>query len=99
MLTHQISFCWLYDSGANNSILESIASGSPVVVNRLPAVEEYLGEDYPLYFENVKEDPEMFLQDEEILTRAVRYLNQRAKLYTYERFLKFFQDLNLKDLE
>jgi hypothetical protein len=48
--------------------------------------------------ETVQQDPESFLYDEEILTRAVRYLNQRATLYTYDRFLKFFQDLTLKDL-
>ena len=50
LLSESIVFLDLYASSANNAIIECIARGTPLLVNRLPAVEEYLGADYPLYF-------------------------------------------------
>ena len=47
LLTKNIVFLDLYDSSANNAIIECIARGTPILVNPIPAVVEYLGEDYP----------------------------------------------------
>lgn len=45
----------LEDTTANNVILECIKFNTPVIVRKIPAVIEYLGIKYPLYFENEKD--------------------------------------------
>ena len=53
LLSKNVVFLDLYDSSANNVIIECIARGTPILVNPLPAVVEYLGQDYPFYFSNL----------------------------------------------
>jgi tetratricopeptide (TPR) repeat protein len=55
LLSMNIAFVDLYDSSANNAIIECIARGTPLLVNPLPAVKEYLGENYPMYFNTLAE--------------------------------------------
>jgi hypothetical protein len=50
LLAENIVFLDLYDSSANNTIVECMARLTPILVNPLPAVVEYLGEGYPFYF-------------------------------------------------
>jgi hypothetical protein len=52
LLAQNIAFVDLYDASANNAVIECLARGTPLLVNRLPAVEEYLATDYPLYYED-----------------------------------------------
>jgi hypothetical protein len=59
LLSINIVFIHLYDSSANNAILECIIRNTPVIVNKIEAVVEYLGPNYPLYFENIDEVPEL----------------------------------------
>jgi hypothetical protein len=35
-------------------VVECLARGTPLLVNKLPAVEEYLGPDYPLYYHDLE---------------------------------------------
>ena len=42
-------------ASANNAVIECIARGTPLLVNPLPAVVEYLGADYPFYFHSLEE--------------------------------------------
>lgn len=42
----------LFGASANNSVLEIIEMNIPAFVSRLPATEEYLGKDYPLFYNN-----------------------------------------------
>ena len=50
LLAENIVFMQLYDASANNAVVECIARGTPLLINRLPAVVEYLGDGYPLYY-------------------------------------------------
>jgi len=61
LLSRNIAFIQLYDASANNTVIECIARGTPVLVNPLPAVREYLGEDYPLYYDNLEQAAEKAL--------------------------------------
>ena len=54
-----IVFLELYGASANNTIVECIVRATPVLVNPLPAVREYLGDDYPLYFATRREAARM----------------------------------------
>lgn len=48
-LLTKIVFIHLIDASAVNTILECIAGNIPIIVNRLPAIEEYIGSGYPLF--------------------------------------------------
>lgn len=52
LLSSNVVFLRLHDAVAVNTILECIARNTPIIVNRLPAVEEYLGADYPGLYED-----------------------------------------------
>lgn len=53
----------LFDASANNVVLECIASSTPLIVNRHPATVEYLGSDYPLFFDDIAEVPALLAED------------------------------------
>jgi hypothetical protein len=49
MLSGCVAVMNLYDSSANNALIECIIRNTPVIINRHPAAIEYLGNNYPLY--------------------------------------------------
>lgn len=72
LLSRNIVFLEPLDASANNAVVECIVRNTPIVVNRHPAVEEYLGRDYPLFYERFHQAGEL-LTDEHILA-AHRFL-------------------------
>ncbi|QDT07302.1 hypothetical protein K227x_57290 [Rubripirellula lacrimiformis] len=84
LLSTSIVFLDLYDSSANNAVVECIARGTPVLINRIPPVEEYLGADYPFYFQSLDEAAAK-TQDLSLVAATHEYLLQcpmRKKLAT-----------------
>lgn len=78
-----VVFLDLYDSSANNAIVEAIRRNTPILVNKHPAVVEYLGEEYPLYFDKVENAR---INTEQVL-EANRYLSHMDKSWIEgERF-------------
>ena len=55
IFTNSCMYLDLEDATANNVILECIKFNTPVIIRKIPAVIEYLGINYPLYFENEKD--------------------------------------------
>ena len=55
LLAENIVFLHLYDSVCNNTVIECIVRDTPVLVNPLPSIVEYLGPEYPLYFATLAE--------------------------------------------
>ena len=55
MFSRNVIFMELFDASANNAIVEAIVRETPVVVNRHPAVVEYLGREYPLFYDDISE--------------------------------------------
>ncbi len=55
LLSKNIVFIDLFDAAANNTIIECIVRNTPIIVNKLPAVIEYLTEDYPLLFDHLNQ--------------------------------------------
>ncbi|AGA25612.1 glycosyltransferase family 1 protein [Singulisphaera acidiphila] len=78
LLSRSVVFCDLIDSSANNIVIECMARDTPILVNRLPAVEEYLGRDYPLFFSTLDEAAEKLARKESILA-AHDYLRGLSK--------------------
>jgi hypothetical protein len=89
LLAENIVFLDLYDSSANNAIIECIVRGTPVVVNHLDAVVEYLGADYPLYFDSLTEAAAKAENNDLVLAAHAYLMNSpiRPQL-TGEHFLR-----------
>jgi tetratricopeptide (TPR) repeat protein len=73
LLAENVAFVDLYDASANNAVIECIARATPLLVNPLPAVVEYLGPDYPLYFTSLDEAAAKAL-DAALIVATHRYL-------------------------
>lgn len=73
LLASHVVFLSLFDAGANTTVVECIASGTPILINEVGGVPEYLGQDYPLYYESLAEAGEK-LRDLKLLARAHEYL-------------------------
>lgn len=87
LLTQNIAYLDLYDSSANNVIIECIVRNTPVLVNPLPAVIEYLGENYPLYFNDRNEAADK-ADDLGLIKKAHEYL--RSYFFKDKLSLEYF---------
>lgn len=74
LLTKNLIFINLYGSSANNSVINSIQRNCPIITNKLPACVEYLGVDYPLYYDY--EDEIQDLLSDSSIASAHEYLKQ-----------------------
>ncbi len=93
MLTSGIVFLDLYDSSANNAVIECIARNTPLLVNRHPAVIEYCGEDYPLYFDDLDHASSILVDTDRIIS-AHEYFKRMDKSWIKGDY--FANDLILK---
>jgi hypothetical protein len=91
-LSKNIVFLDLYDVAACNTIIECIVRNTPVITRRLPANVEYLGEDYPLFFDNL-DQANRILADEELIIEGHKYLCKMNKdKFDLSYFQKSFLD-------
>jgi hypothetical protein len=60
ILTSGVVVVEYFECSASNVILECIASNTPIIVNRISATVQYLGEGYPLFFDHPEEIPDLF---------------------------------------
>jgi len=88
LFTSSIVFLNLIDASAVNTIIECIVRETPVLVNRLPALEEYLGKNYPLFYSTLSEAEEL-LCDEKNIEKAHCYLREMDKSYLQ---IKYFMN-------
>ena len=95
MLAENIVFLHLYSAAASNTVIECIARNTPLLVNRLPAVEEYLGKEYPLYFDTLEEAAAK-AEDLDLLREAHQYLARMPKQWLSGR--SFCRSLMESDL-
>lgn len=79
LLTSNVAFLNLYDSSCNNAIIECMVRHTPLLVNKIPPVIEYLGEDYPFYYTTLEEAGEK-LKNVKLIEETHEYLKQRTDL-------------------
>lgn len=89
LLSENIVYLELHAAAVNNAIIECIVRNTPVLVNPLPAVIEYLGKDYPFYFSS-REEASRKSQNLSLIERTYEYLvkHQIKEKLTAEYFLK-----------
>jgi len=91
-------FADIVDCSANNTILECIKFHTPIILRRNKSAEEYLGPNYPLFFNNLEElmvlNEEIFMLD--LIVQAHYYLKNMNKhhieLETFNKKIQY--DLN-----
>jgi hypothetical protein len=99
LLTENIVFIYLVDASAVNTLLECVIRNTPIIVNKIPAVVEILGENYPLYitknwdngvdYYDINAQVNKFLKDTKQITSAYKYLQKLDKEYLS---IRHFQD-------
>lgn len=77
LLSKNIVFLELFDTSANNVVVECLVRNTPLVVNRHPAIEEYFGVDYPLFYDSLEEASNLITRGNVI--EAHHYLKQIDK--------------------
>ena len=63
ILCNSIVFINLIDSVVNNTVLECIERNTPILINRNASIEEYIGKDYPLFYDNISEIKDLISYD------------------------------------
>lgn len=88
ILSRSVVFLNLYDVAACNTILECIVRNTPVFINRLPGAVEYLGENYPLFYEDLGH-AEYLLQKKHLIEEAHSYLRELSSAvdFSIDNFL------------
>jgi hypothetical protein len=77
LLSNNLVFVDLFDAAANNTVLECIIRNTPIIINKIEGVVDYLGENYPLYFTHLDEVP--YLIDSHKILTAHLYLQKMDK--------------------
>ena len=90
-MTNTVGFLYLIDTSANNGVTDCISRNIPLLVNCHPAVVQYLGEDYPFYY-NSMETANKKINDIELIKETHQYLKNMDKS-------KFHIDTFLDDFE
>ena len=91
LLSKNLVFIDFYDTSANNAVIECIARGTPLLVCKHPAVVEYLGGDYPLYYTDYSKIEKM-VNDKNRILEAHKCLldNQVRDKLSIKYFLESF---------
>jgi len=92
MLTRNIVFLQLYDSSCNNAVIECIVRGTPILINKLPPVVEYLGPDYPFYYETLEEASKK-LRDMKLIKATHDYLLHNETIRSRLTDTQFLKDV------
>ena len=95
LLSENIVFLDLIECSAVNTVIECIVRNTPIIINRLPALEEILGTNYPGFYNNLTHAAEI-IQDYDKINIIHLYLKSLDKSrYKLEEFVNDIQDIIL----
>jgi len=87
LLSENIVFLNLVDCSAVNTVMECIVRNTVLVVNRLPALEEVLGANYPGFY-NTLDEASAICESDERINRIYYYLSNLDKSrFTLDAFM------------
>jgi hypothetical protein len=87
IMSESVVFLDLHDAVANNAVIECISRQTPLLINPLDSVVEYLGKDYPFYYYSLDEAAEK-LENDDLVEKASSYLKSRQFLVSEKKFIK-----------
>jgi len=73
LLSCNVVFIRLIDASAVNTIIECIMRNTPIAINPLPAVVEYLGPNYPMYYSSLEEAARK-IDSKKVIKATTQYL-------------------------
>ncbi len=89
LLSRSVVFLDLIDASAVTTVVECLVRGTPLLINPLPAIVEYLGHDYPMYFACLAEAEEKLADPATVLAAHEHMLqNPMVDELTPASFLK-----------
>jgi polysaccharide pyruvyl transferase WcaK-like protein len=74
LLSNHIVFLNLIDASAVNTLIECVVRNTPILINKLPAIVEILGDDYPFYYDNMQEASEK-VDNIKLIENTYKYMN------------------------
>jgi len=88
LLSRNIVFFDCWDTSANNTLVECIERTTPVLCPRLPAIIEYVGDTYPMLYENSIHASEL-LREPEVILRAHNHMKAilKSNKFTIDTFI------------
>lgn len=91
LLADSVVFLYLINAEENETVLDCIAHQTPVIVNQAPSTVEYLGSQYPLFYDTLEDISGRALLEEDKLEEAKQYL-AHVPQRTEERFIRDIQN-------
>jgi len=87
LLSRNIMFFDYWDTSANNIIMECIERGTPLVCRRGVSVIEYLGADYPLFFDDLCDCDDIITTDNIQLAHEHLLNIKKSKRFDLDNFV------------
>lgn len=79
LLSENIVFLDLVDASAVNTLIECVVRNTPLLINKLPAVVEVLGPEYPLYYSSYRDAKNKLCDMATTVPAAYDYLTRLDK--------------------
>lgn len=96
IILNNIIIIHLINASANNAILELMYLNIPFFVNKLDAVIEYIGSDYPLYFNSLNEIEEIINNKELLIKKMKEGTEYLKKINKHDISMNYFNSEMLK---
>jgi exopolysaccharide biosynthesis predicted pyruvyltransferase EpsI len=91
LLSENIVYLRLIDASAVNTVIECVVRNTPILINKLPAIIEMLGEEYPFYYSNATEASNK-VDSLTLILQTHKYLSALPKeRFTIEHFMRKFE--------
>jgi hypothetical protein len=71
ILARSVVFLNLFDAAANTTVVECLVRATPLIINRLKGAEEYLGVDYPLFYDSLEEAAVLLRSEERLVAGSL----------------------------
>lgn len=95
ILKDSIVFLQLDSATANNTVLECIARGTPIIINPKGGIMDYLGKNYPLYYRSYGEAANLIRKiksDPKILVSTQNFLEKIKSKFHKDKFIQSLEN-------
>jgi hypothetical protein len=93
LLAENIVFLNLIDCSAVNTVLECIVRNTPLIVNRIDAIEEILGPSYPGFYNTLNEAADLCQDIDKIIEIHIYMSKLDKERYKLEHFIDRIQQI------
>jgi hypothetical protein len=95
LLTESVVFLPLNDVSGCNTLVECIVRHTPVLLPKLPAAVDYLGSDYPLFYEDLEDAAKRVADENQIRAAHLHLARSDPMALSGDRFLKTLTETSI----